>query len=133
MLTLDFIQEYISKLNLPIDNYVLFGSLPMLAYGLIQQVNDIDILANHKAWGYAKTLAPTSLSAKGLAVIQLGEIEIYNEWMDMDIDSIIARAVFIEGLPYAKLEDVLHYKQMLNRPKDQEHIRLIQGYLEQKQ
>ena len=44
----------------------------------------------------------------------------------MDVAQVISQAVFIEGLPFARLEDVLHYKQILNRPKDQEHIRLIQ-------
>ncbi len=130
MLTLDVIQEYVPKLNLPKNDYVLFGSLPMLAYEIIQQVNDIDLLANNKAWDYAKTLAPIAVSAKGHEVIQIGDVEIYNEWMGMDVDGIIARAVFIEGLPYATLEDVLYYKKILNRPKDQEHIRLIQEYLQ---
>ena len=120
------VQRLVEPLNLPRQHYVLFGSLPLLAYRLIDRVNDIDILADNLGWQYAKTLSSISISAKGHEVIQLGDIEIYNEWMDIDVAQVISQAVFIEGLPFARLEDVLHYKQILNRPKDQEHIRLIQ-------
>ncbi len=124
------VQKLVHPLKFPRLHYVLFGSLPLLAHRLIDRVNDIDILADNLGWQYAKTLSSISISAKGHEVIQLGAIEIYNEWMDLDVAQVISQAVFIEGFPFARLEDVLYYKQILNRPKDQEHIRLIQDFLQ---
>lgn len=132
MLKISDIQEPVRALKLPKNSYVLFGSLPLLAYGLISQVNDIDILVNTPGWQYAQTLAWPLATTKGHQVIQLGNIDIYNEWVDMDVASVIQNASTIQGLPYASLNDVLHYKLALNRPKDQEHIRLIQHYLQSK-
>jgi hypothetical protein len=129
--TLERVQHIVTNLALPKDNYVLFGSLPMLAHGLVTDVNDIDILATNTAWTYAQTLGPVMVSPKGFDLIQLEHVEIFNEWMGLNIESIFARAVMLHGLPFASLEDVLEYKQILNRPKDKHHIHLIREFLNQ--
>jgi hypothetical protein len=108
---------------------VLFGSLPLLAHGLLESVNDIDILARGSAWQYAQTFAKAELAPMGEWRVSLDDIEIYNAWLGMDVDAIIDRAVFVNGLPYADLGDVLEFKQKLNRPKDTDHIRRIQTFL----
>jgi hypothetical protein len=117
-------------LKLPANDYVLFGSLPLLAHGLIESVNDIDILSRGSAWEHAQTLAKAELAPMGEWRVNLDDIEIYNAWLGMDVEAIINQAVFINDLPYASLKDVLEFKQKLNRPKDIEHIRRIQSYLQ---
>jgi hypothetical protein len=129
-MTLEQIQTKVHSLKLPVNDYVLFGSLPLLAHGLIDRVNDIDILAKGKAWQHAQILSPAELAPMGEWRVTLETIEIYNAWLGMNIDAIIARAKVIEGLPYADLRDVLEFKQKLNRPKDVEHIKRIQAYLQ---
>lgn len=131
-MTLEEVQSKVSALELPANDYVLFGSLPLLAHGLIESVNDIDILARASAWEHAQTFAKAELAPMGERRISLGDIEIYNAWLGMDVDAIISRAVVINSLPYADLRDVLEFKQKLNRPKDTDHIRCIKEYLESK-
>jgi hypothetical protein len=129
-MTLEEVQRKVSTLKLPANDYVLFGSLPLLAHKLIESVNDVDILARASAWQHAQTFAKAELAPMGEWRVSLGDIEIYNAWLGMDVNRIIDRAVFISGLPYADLRDVLEFKQKLNRPKDAEHIRRIQAYLQ---
>jgi hypothetical protein len=129
VLTLELVEQHIRRLELPPNDYVLFGSVPLLVHGLIEYVNDIDILARGSAWEYAQTLAKAELAPMGEWRVSLGDIEIYNAWLGMDVEAIISRAVLINTLPYADLRDVLTFKQKLNRPKDTEHIRRIQNYL----
>jgi hypothetical protein len=129
VLTLSLVEQHLRSLELPANDYVLFGSLPLLAHGLIESVNDIDILARASAWEHAQTLAKAKLAPMGEWRVSLGDIEIYNAWLGMDVDAIINRAVFVNGLPYAALRDVLEFKQQLNRPKDAEHLRRIRNYL----
>jgi hypothetical protein len=129
-MTLEQIQTKVHSLKLPPSDYVLFGSLPLLAHGLIDSVNDIDILAKGKAWEYAQTLAKAELAPMGEWRVKLEDTEIYNTWLGMNVDAIIASAKVIEGLPYADLRDVLEFKQKLNRPKDVEHIKRNQAYLQ---
>jgi hypothetical protein len=127
--TLEEVQDKVLALELPPYDYILFGSLPLLAHGLIQSANDIDILARGSAWEHAQTLAKAELAPMGEWRVSLGDVEIYNAWLGMDVDAMINRAVFVSDLPYADLRDVLAFKQKLNRPKDAEHIRLIQTVL----
>jgi hypothetical protein len=127
--TLVEVQSKVLRLELPPHDYVLFGSSPLLAHGLIENVNDVDILARGSAWHHAQTVAKAELAPMGEWRVSLEDIEIYNAWLGMDVDAIIDRANVINGLPFADLSDVLAFKQKLNRPKDAEHIRLIQKYL----
>ncbi|QIN77284.1 hypothetical protein GBA65_00755 [Rubrobacter marinus] len=62
-------------------------------------------------------------------VLGLGPGEICGGWLGMDADGIIDGAQPVWGLPFARLEDVLAFKPLLERPKDREHVRLIRGYL----
>jgi hypothetical protein len=130
VLTLLIVEQRVRKLELPSNNYVLFGSLPLLAHGLLESANDIDILARGSAWQHAQTFANAELAPMGEWRVRLEDIEIYNAWLGMNVDAIIDRAIFIKGLPYADLRDVLEFKQKLNRPKDAEHILRVQAYLQ---
>ncbi len=100
-----------------------------MIHDLVPSINDIDILALGAAWEKAKTFGEVIKGEKGDKVVKLGSIDIYNGWMGEDVNCLIERATFVKGLPYASLEDVLHYKLKLNRPKDAKHITLIQNYL----
>lgn len=128
-MTLAEVELNVKGLGLPTSDYVLFGSLPLLAHGLTNHVNDIDILARGSAWQHAQTLSKAELAPMGEWRVNLTDIEIYNAWLGMDVEAIIDRAVVINGLPYADLSDVLAFKQKLNRPKDAEHIRLLELFL----
>jgi hypothetical protein len=123
--TLAEVETKVRALELPPNDYVLFGSLPLLAHGLIERANDIDILARASAWEHAQTLAKAELAPMGEWRVSLGDVEIYNAWLGMNVDVIIDRGNVINGLPYADLRDVLEFKQKLNRPKDVEHIKRI--------
>ena len=102
----------------------------MLAHGLIDGVNDIDILARGSAWQKALELKPSERAASGDQVIQLtNRIDIFDGWMTFDKEAIISSATLIGGLPYANLRDVLEFKRHLNRPKDEEHIALLKAHL----
>lgn len=129
-MTLDEVEEKVRSLKLPTNDHVLFGSLPLLAHGLIESVNDVDVLARSSAWEHAQTLGKAEVAPMGEWRVSLGDIEIYNAWLGMDVDAIINRAILLNGLPYADLRDVLAFKQKLTRPKDVEHIKKIVAFLE---
>ena len=118
-----------SALALPAQDYVVFGSGPLLAHGLVTHVGDIDILARGAAWTRVTTLGLVEKAPDGDHVVGLANgVDIFDGWLGMDADAIIDRAVRLDGLPYADLRDVLVFKQKLGRPKDEEHIRRLEGY-----
>ena len=123
--------EQVRALDLPENDYAIFGSGPLAARGLIELKNDVDIVARGPAWTKAMGLGPVTVARHGDPLVRLhgGRIEVFAGWMEMDVDGIIDRAELIEGLPFAHLEDVLSFKRALGRVKDLEHIRLIEEHL----
>lgn len=124
-----FFLAIVRGLGLPVGDYAVFGSGPMLAHGLVERVGDIDILARGEAWERAKSMGKVEMGTHGPFVRLGGNVEIFGGWMGMDVDGIIDRDILIEGVPFARLEDVLAFKNALGRDKDLEHVRLIEKHL----
>ena len=83
------------------------------------------------SWDRAKRLGPVRTAPEGDPVVRLegGAIEVFGGWLGWDIAALIDEAEIIDGLPFARLEDVLAFKRSYGRPKDRAHVRLIEDYL----
>ena len=123
--------EKLRNLRLPTSDYVIFGSGPLVAHGLLVEARDVDVVARGAAWRLATELGPTLLGAEGDPMVRLegGEIEVFGGWMGWDVDALIDNAESIDGLPFACLQDVLAFKRAYGRPKDLEHVRLLERHL----
>ncbi len=123
--------EKLRALRLPASEYAIFGSGPLVAHGLLGEIRDVDVVARGTAWRRATELGPTLVGTEGDPVVRLedGRIEVFGGWMGWDIVALIDGAQRIDGLPFARLEDVLTWKRTYGRPKDLEHVRLIERYL----
>lgn len=120
-------------LGLPAGHFVLFGSAPLLVRGIVPPTGDIDVLARGPAWAAARRLGPVvRLSPYDVDVVRLldGRIEIGTVWGigDVDVDDLIDHAEVIDGLPFAGLGQVRAYKELAGRPKDREHLRLLDAW-----
>ncbi|MFH1329521.1 MAG: hypothetical protein ABIJ48_02510 [Actinomycetota bacterium] len=119
------------SLALPCGDYAVFGSGPLLARGIIAQAGDLDVLCRGAAWARATELGPT-VEQQGVPVVSLfgGAVTLGANWAigDFDADRLIDTAEFIDGLPFVRLEHVIAYKRIADRPKDREHLRLLEAY-----
>jgi hypothetical protein len=123
----------VRALGLPAGNFVLFGSAPLLVRGIVPPTGDVDVLARGPAWEAARALGPTvRLPHHEVDVVRLldGRIEIGTVWGigDVDVDDLIDSAEVIDGLPFAGLAHVRAYKEVADRPKDREHLRLLDAW-----
>jgi hypothetical protein len=120
-------------LDLPEDDFAVFGSGPLLAHGLKDSVPDLDILARGEAWRKAKQISTPRRSASGVGdVVEIdGAIEIFNDWPpgDLNTDRLIDGADVIDGIRFVRLDDVLAWKKRTGRSKDDEDIALLEQYL----
>ncbi len=123
--------EKVKALQLPLGDYAVFGSGPLLVHGLVEDINDVDLVAREAAWMRARSLGPVLVAPKGDPVVRLGdgEIEVFARWLGMDLDAIIDGATIMGGLPFARLEDVRAFKRALGRPNDLGHVLLIEEHL----
>jgi hypothetical protein len=121
----------VSEIGLDRRDLVVFGSGPLLVHGLRQQIRDLDVVARGRTWERVRQCgAPAvgSLNGAPMATFADGKIEFSGGWVagDWNVDELIDRAEEIEGLRFARLDDVVRYKRVLDRPKDRADIRAIE-------
>lgn len=121
-------------LGLPAEDYVIFGSGPLLAHGIRTELGDLDLVARGAAWQRAeRTGTPCRGAVTGGPGYQFdgGRITVFPNWIspDWDTDDLIDRAEVVDGLRFARLQDVLAYKRQLRRPKDVVDIRTIMRFV----
>ncbi|MBV9796275.1 MAG: hypothetical protein JO016_20325 [Actinobacteria bacterium] len=128
------LEKLVTELDLERHDFVIFGSGPLLAHGLRDNIRDLDVVARGAAWRCVSRLgvpALGSINGAPMALFYDGSIQFSRGWVsdDWTADDLIERAEIIEGLPFARLADVLAYKQMLRRPKDLPDIEALLGVL----
>jgi hypothetical protein len=131
------LEQLIADLRLDRNDFVIFGSAPLLAHGLRGEIHDLDIVARGTTWERARSHGSPATGSENGALIATffdGLIQFSEGWISdaWDAERLIDRAEFVHGLPFAHLEDVLEYKQVLNRPKDLSDIRILQTSLQKK-
>jgi hypothetical protein len=120
----------VTELDLDRRDFVIFGSGPLLAHGLRCGIRDLDIVARGSAWQRVSEYGSPdtgSITGAPMALFWNGLIQFSQGWIsdDWDADDLIGRAEGIQGWPFAPLTDVLAYKRMLLRPKDQLDIEVL--------
>lgn len=128
-----FINELVA-LNLDPDQFVIFGSSPLLVHGLRATVHDLDVVARGEVMAWVRqTGTPDVGTYSGDPVWHLcrGRLQFSAGWITSlwSPDDLIDSAEIIGGLRFARLRDVLQYKMELRRPKDLVDIARIQAYL----
>ncbi|MEV5957679.1 hypothetical protein AB0M11_28595 [Streptomyces sp. NPDC051987] len=126
--------EKLRSLQLPLSDFVVAGSGPLLAHGLREDVGDLDVVARGAAWKLALDLADPVLAPSGhgqMVLLFEGSIEVFDRWLPdgKSPDELIADAEIIEGIPFCSLRDVFDWKVRSGRCKDRLDIELIKGYL----
>ncbi len=120
----------LDTLRLPAADYVIFGSGPLLAHGIRTHLGDLDLVARGTAWNLcARIAAPRPAPSGHGHMIRLhgGALEIVDRWLTaaFDTDQLIDNADHIDGLPFARITDVVASKRHTNRPKDRADLALI--------
>jgi hypothetical protein len=125
-------------------DFVIVGSGPLLAHGLISHIEDLDVVARGETWRHVSLRGMKSrggISGDEMFVFrcETGVIQFTREWVvrDVSTDDLIGRADLVEVavgdsvrmLKFASLADVVTYKRRLNRPKDFDHIRRIRKFI----
>jgi hypothetical protein len=121
------------KLGLPTADFAVFGSGPLVAHGLKADQSDVDVIARGVAWKQALHLGEVGASSLGDPKVSLagGRIEVFNTWGpgNWNVDELIDGADVVDGIRFVKLEHVLAWKKIMDRPKDGRDIMLIENYL----
>jgi len=129
---MNLLLQSVAELRLPAGEFAIFGSGPLLVRGVVDAVNDIDIICRSAAWNHAKEFGKEiHLDYYDVDIISIdnGSITLGRSWAygDFDVDELINSAELIAGLPFVRLEYVIAYKRIANRQKDIEHLHALEA------
>jgi len=119
--------DQLRQLDLPVTDYAIFGSGPLVIRGIIPLTNDLDVLCRRDVWDRVCSLGKTRfLQEYDVTVAELGDgaITFGTEWGigNFDIDELIDTAEVIDGLPFVRLVHVVAYKKIRRSTKDILHL-----------
>ncbi len=115
----------LKKLNLPNNEYAVFGSGPLAIRG-IRESKDIDIIVKLKLWNMLAKKYPIKNKK-----ISIGSIDITYEKLSPwsgNINNLIDNAEVIDGIRFLTLSDTIKWKKAYGREKDKRDIQLIEKY-----
>ena len=120
----EFLKE-LNKLNLDKSSYCIIASGSMLMYGLCEECNDIDIRTTKELFNSLNEKYHMKQSDRYDYVYELSDkIDVNCKNYDPNMIE------YVDGYPVEKLEVNLKWMKENNRPKDQEKIRKIEEFLE---
>ena len=119
--------QQVKQLELPLGEFAIFGSGPLIVRRIIQAANDLDIICRGAAWEMAKEIGTSQyLEEYGVNVVTIcdGQISFGRSWGigNFDVDDLIDTAEIIEDLPFVRLEHVIRYKTERASIKDIRHL-----------
>ena len=104
----DILLSQLKEFSLPKGKFAVFGSAPLVIVGMINDVNDFDVIISPSIWGEGE-----NKELKG------GNIEFFNWWPDEDVDDLIDNHTFeYQDILFVNPKKVLEYKKKMSRSKD---------------
>ena len=129
--------QAIKDLGFALGQYVVVGSGIMAAYGL-KEAEDIDLVvtpALFEKLEWSGRWQPIQKPDGGPGLAR-GLVEVF---LDVNCgqhnpptDDLIAKSEVIHGVPFISLEELVRFKREYGRPKDFEHIKLIEEFWERR-
>ena len=122
--------ERVRQLNLPTDDFAIFGSGPLVVRHIIPSSTDLDILCRGEAWetvcqrGTREYLPDYAVTVVALCN---GAITFGRDWGigKFDINELIDTAEIIDSLPFVRLKHVVEYKRIRSSAKDLLHLEAL--------
>lgn len=121
--------DKLKKLGYPLNEMLIVGSGTMALYGL-KENTDIDLWVTKKV--YDRMLQDSRFTPNGkMLETKDGSIEADYRFIcvKQTVEEYLFRAKVVNGFHFQTLHDVLDWKKCMNRPKDHEHIKIIEDYL----
>jgi hypothetical protein len=105
----------LDALNIPREDYVIFGSGPMAIKGLLEPA-DLDVVVRENV--YKEMFGDKE-------PIRIGNIELSYTWPKIKTEEIFKNINWVQGYPFADIKLVRHYKKEMNREKDITDLKLL--------
>ena len=116
--------ELASTLDIPKEEYCIISGGALVAHGLREQTNDLDIDITQKGFDILKEKYSLELVREDIKQYKVTDnIECFL------VDKLESDIVYIDNYPCESLISIYNFKKRINREKDQADILAIEKYL----
>ena len=127
----------VKSLGLPLEQCIVAGSGVLDALG-IRRADDVDLVVTKSLYEVLKlndsewTEEPQH--DRHRLVDQSGLVEVWYSWASqhgvLSYDELQPSSIVLDGIRFTSLDFVFEWKRWMDRPKDQNDVRLIEAYKE---
>jgi len=120
--------QKVRELNLPESSFVVVGGGLLVALDLLEWDDDVDICVSRELFEKFKALGWQQTDWEGKPILKHDVYDIgmgFGEWSLKDLQS---DAMMIQGVPFISPAKLLSWKKQMARPKDLQHVALIESY-----
>jgi hypothetical protein len=121
--------DKINELNLQKDKYVVVAGGVLVALGLLDWDEDVDITVTNDIFEDFKNKGWKEYTWKGKPVLKRDVYDVgigFGQWSLRDLQS---DTMWINDIPFMSLNKLLVWKKQMGREKDFHHIELIENYM----
>ena len=116
--------ELASTLDIPKEEYCIISGGALVAHGLREQTNDLDIDITQKGFDILKEKYSLELVREDIKQYKVTDkIECFL------VDKLESDIIYIDSYPCESLISIYNFKKRINREKDQADILAIEKYL----
>ena len=123
------ILEKITELNWPKNAYVIVGGGVLVALGLVEWDEDIDITVTPEIFDNLKKDGWRQELWEDKVVLKHTFYDVGIGFGDWTLEQLLEDALWIKGIPFISLEKLQTWKLAMGRPKDLYHLKIMQDYL----
>ncbi|MGD8373586.1 MAG: hypothetical protein PVI21_01885 [Candidatus Woesebacteria bacterium] len=125
--------DKISELNLPKNSYVVVGGGTLVALGLLDWDEDVDICVAPEIFELYKSNGWRQEKWGDKIVLKNDVYDVGVGFGDWTLADLLADSMLVNDIPFISLKKLLQWKQRMGRPKDLLHIELIKKYIKEQQ
>ena len=128
--------DQLRRLHLPVNKFLIFGSATMALLG-IKNNDDLDLWVTEdlfKTMAKDRNLNPIMKHGRLFYTTPDGNIDITNTipCTKGKVEDYLKRSIIIYGFHFVSVDDLIAWKKCMGRPKDLEHIRMLEKFKKDK-
>ena len=120
--------DTLKELNLPKEEFVIYGSAPMVLRGLKEKNNDLDVLVKDSVWEKLSIKYPNNINGD---YIDINGVSFTHTDMNLlgDMDDVIRSSDVIDGFHILSLAETKKWKEKVGGERHLNDAKIIEEYL----
>ena len=120
--------DTLKELNIPKEDFVIYGSAPMVLRGLKEKNNDLDVLVRNSLWEQLSVKYPSNVNGDYIDINGVSFTRTSKNFLG-DIDEAIEKSDVIDGYNILSILETKHWKEKVGGERHLQDAKIIEEYL----